>query len=737
MICQTIAEGLWLSYAKSSGAKNAQLSRNDTRTDARTAMAPNLTPTTPGNFFGSLSNEVSEDDLLRWTKDIPYPAIPCDESSHIRLVQLKPGRRNEDVSVQIVPVPFNEAPTYEAISYAWGEVNVTEPVSVNGVKCRIPVNLLAFFRQRQSMPDQSPLWIDALCIDQTNPADKKAQILHMAKIYCRCTQFTIWLGEESETSALAVNALTRIGKMERVDHFFELKGRARSAIIEFLNRSWWTRVWIVQEVAMAADPGVARILCGKRELRWLTMARAAFHLKDIADFHTDADMDVNPLLELTLTLESARHRHNDTNIIDGPTLLDLLVQNRDRKASDPRDKVFALLGLLRNHEWQVQIQPDYHISWAELYRKVVVAEVQTTWSLNVLRYCNPPRDIGLDESSWAPDWSRVSRRRLLKGPPEHRKYCAAADFVADEAFFLGRTLTTKGLLIDTIRSSFPLPQVGYLDVLSQIGLLKAISECKVSLLASNFREDTSPYGDADAQCEALWRTIFLDRFKACSDYGLRGSASNQSASRRGSMEPVPADWRPQLPKRESSKSSHVRAFSIGNVSHTSHHDWLPHTSEGWRARDPKRWPRWTLECDKKAISAAMLQVDSPFDLTSHPFNFFVPDMYQHRRAKNEDVQSYHAFFKEDEKDILSYHIDRALFITEKGYVGLGPDRCKALDFVAVIAGADVPFVMESRAVSKKDAFCLIGEAYVHGAMHGEAVRSIEEGKDAWKHIVLR
>jgi hypothetical protein len=49
----------------------------------------------------------------------------------------------------------------------------------------------------------------------------------------------------------------------------------------------------------------------------------------------------------------------------------------------------------------------------------------------------------------------------------------------------------------------------------------------------------------------------------------------------------------------------------------------------------------------------------------------------------------------------------------------------------------VPFVLEPRAVSKRDAFYLIGEAYVHGAMHGEAVRSIEEDRESWKHIVLR
>ena len=696
-----------------------------------------LTPSTPTNFFGLLGREVSEDDLLRWTRNIPYPQIPCDQTS-IRLVHLERARRNKDVVVHIVPILFAEAPAYEAISYAWGEVNVTEPINVNGVSCQIPVNLLAFFRQRQSMLDQRPLWIDALCIDQTNPGDKKAQILHMAKIYNKCTQFTIWLGEESDTSAIAVNALMRIGLMDHVDDFFELKGRARNAILDFLRRSWWTRVWIVQEVAMAANPGVARIMCGRSQLPWLVMAKAAHHLQHIADFHTDADIDVNPLLELTLTLEQARHRHNDANILEGPTLLDLLVQNRDRQASDPRDKVFALLGLLRNHEWQIQIQPDYRISWAELYRKVVVAEVQSTWSLNILRYCNPPRDIGLEESSFAPDWSKMTRRKLLKAPSSHKRYSASGAYVADDVLFTGRSLVTKGVLVDVIHASFPLPQVIYSDVFCQIALLKAISDCKRILLELASGHDSNPYGNIDAKCEALWRTVFLDHFETSGDSKLLAPVQLQGTSRRSSMEAVPSGWRPQIPKRESEKSHHLRAVSISNISHTSHHDWLLDVPSSWRPKQPKRWPHGTAEVDKAAIGIALLDLRSPFDLASHPFNFYVPDVYQHCRAKNEpDVQGYHAFPKDTEKEILSFHVDRALFVTEKGFVGLGPGRSGAGDVVAVLAGADVPFVLESRASSKKDGYCLIGEAYVHGAMHGEAVRTIDDGEEAWKHIILK
>lgn len=698
-----------------------------------------LTQTTPNNFFGSLGNEVSEDDLLKWTKDIPYPAVPNDGSSHIRLVLLEPGKRNKDVTVQIVSVLFAEAPAYEAISYAWGAVSITEPISVNGLSCQIPVNLLAFFRQRQSrLLDRSPLWIDALCIDQTSPADKKAQITHMAKIYNRCTQFTIWLGEESETSAIAVNTLTRIGSMEKIDPFFELKGRARSSIIEFLKRSWWTRVWIVQEVAMAANPGVARMMCGKHKLLWIHMARAALHLKDITDFHTDADIDVNPLLELTLTLERARHRQNDANTLDAPTLLDLLVQNRYRKATDPRDKVFALLGLLRNHQWRVQIELDYRMSWTELYRKVVVYEVQTTWSLNILRYSNPERQQGLDESSWSPDWSQIPCRRLLRAPLGRRPYTASADFVADPdgAHFTGRTLTTKTVLLGVIQGSFPLPSLVPTDVVSRISLLMAISECKRHLLELASKEGATPYGNIDGQCEALWRTLFLDHFESGADGRFLAPAS--PVSRQKSIEPIPSGWKPQLPKRDLSKSSHVRAYSSGSISHTSHHDWLPVVPCSWRLKDPKRWPRGIAENDKPRIWAVLSRLETSFDLAAHPFNFYVPDVYQHHRAKNEpDVQGHKAFFKEQEKEILTFHVDRALFVTEKGYIGLGPGRCKTGDVVAVLAGADVPFVLEPRAASRNNACSLVGEAYVHGFMHGEAVRSIEAGESDWEHIVVR
>lgn len=65
-------------------------------------------------------------------------------------------------------------------------------------------------------------------------------------------------------------------------------------------------------------------------------------------------------------------------------------------------------------------------------------------------------------------------------------------------------------------------------------------------------------------------------------------------------------------------------------------------------------------------------------------------------------------------------IDRVMFVTEKGYLGLGPARTEVADKVSLIAGAHVPFVLREGA----SGWILVGEAYVHGIMYGEACRGL-------------
>lgn len=84
-------------------------------------------------------------------------------------------------------------------------------------------------------------------------------------------------------------------------------------------------------------------------------------------------------------------------------------------------------------------------------------------------------------------------------------------------------------------------------------------------------------------------------------------------------------------------------------------------------------------------------------------------------------------------------LHRRLFVTRKGYLGLGPHGTSEGDLVCVLRGAQVPFVMREQTTpgrvpgtfwKREKISCeLVGEAYVHGIMDGEVWTSLQTGKD--------
>jgi len=95
-----------------------------------------------------------------------------------------------------------------------------------------------------------------------------------------------------------------------------------------------------------------------------------------------------------------------------------------------------------------------------------------------------------------------------------------------------------------------------------------------------------------------------------------------------------------------------------------------------------------------------------------------------------EVSMFVAIFQEpwDPKPRETFHreykntlMERSIFRTQEGYLGLGPYITQPGDLVCVLFGLNVPYVL--RAVN--EGFLLIGECYVHGVMHGE---KLEEGR---------
>ncbi|RYN46187.1 hypothetical protein AA0118_g12621 [Alternaria tenuissima] len=191
----------------------------------------------------------------------------------------------------------------------------------------------------------------------------------------------------------------------------------RSHLFEALRRfmhapftPWWTRIWVVQEVTV---PRYVVVAYGTISTPWRTFAVAAksYHYHSnrcckgaIQRLPPDQQKVINDSFNKISSIDRLRYsqrNHNaDANSIG---LLDLLTQFRDRKASDPRDKVYALLSMTHTPEGRAPLTPDYSLSEKKVFLHATLESIYTTKSLSVFS-TELGRKFRSDLPSWVPDW---------------------------------------------------------------------------------------------------------------------------------------------------------------------------------------------------------------------------------------------------------------------------------------------------------------------------------------------
>lgn len=105
-----------------------------------------------------------------------------DSSQYIRLLEILPrqGRCYEnatltDIHFKMTVVNTSQMPEYEALSYTWGQGFANQAIYLNDELFCVKNNLFAFLQDyRRRALDKAPklLWVDAICIDQTNEHEK-------------------------------------------------------------------------------------------------------------------------------------------------------------------------------------------------------------------------------------------------------------------------------------------------------------------------------------------------------------------------------------------------------------------------------------------------------------------------------------------------------------------------------------------------------------------------------------
>ncbi|WPJ64063.1 hypothetical protein SMAC4_13733 [Sordaria macrospora] len=301
--------------------------------------------------------------------------------SHIRLLQLLPSK-NKDAAIRCklfcTALDSKGTRPYEALSYVWGSEAKPCSISING--CDLPVgeNLYAALVHLRDHSIERTIWIDAICINQDDEEEKGQQVQSMAKIYAKASGVIVWLGEEAAGNDQALEEIRIAAKRDQAPEEIrigtELSTRRldnKARILILLQRSWFQRIWVLQEVAAARH---ILIKSGSAEIDGFVFCSGlkALNLSN----ELPADLWAR-ILSVTYLIRGAIFRpkyvtnQSDNFSLDIRPLGELIEMYYTREATDRRDKVYALLGMSSDNTTAAGLFADYEISWKQLFNKLI------------------------------------------------------------------------------------------------------------------------------------------------------------------------------------------------------------------------------------------------------------------------------------------------------------------------------------------------------------------------------
>jgi hypothetical protein len=322
----------------------------------------------------------------------------------IRLLELLPGLNHEKICCQIYTVSLNDHPHYHALSYVWGDPKVTDFISVNGQDIPVTTNLKAALLHLRVSTRIIRLWIDAVYINQADIPERNQQVQIMHHIYSSAYCVYAWLGEETEGSTIAMHLLEDLSGQYK-DHIIApdaplpLPGDLGlwKLLIDLLERPFWTRGWIFQEIVLARK---VIFFCGRRSVEWKIFELSLDRLEVWARRMVFGSRSEAINQAVSFRIISVDWEKPGLQI-RFPDLLHK--QTRFRSLSDPRDVVYSVIGLARDISPGI-IEPDYSKSVQSVYQSVTRSVIEDTGRLDMLSHTllhlNAP-----GSPSWVRDWT--------------------------------------------------------------------------------------------------------------------------------------------------------------------------------------------------------------------------------------------------------------------------------------------------------------------------------------------
>ncbi|KAG4440837.1 hypothetical protein IFR05_003650 [Cadophora sp. M221] len=352
-----------------------------------------------------------------------YPALD-KSSSKIRLIHLQPRSRGDKITCRLCIADLNDDDLkYEALSYEWGEKDTSRIILVNGEEFPVRENLwwaLTYLREDNA---ERVFWIDALCIDQSDERERNHQVSLMTQVYSRASRVVAWLGKDGQDDLMQVAKFIDILEEESelndlvkddeargfLPHFLPSVGPRSTTAASFwsvpvnmlngsaprrlneddhrrgweawdniCHRSYWSRLWILQELILA---GILVLRCGNVELdresthrifdRTRTQRPPSSEPKPDRLAQDGLDYSSHSVIPLRIHQRRTRMFLNPDR--PGNTFTTLVGQfliYRKAQCADVRDRIFGLLGISPQC-CRDNIPVDYGISTIDLALSVI------------------------------------------------------------------------------------------------------------------------------------------------------------------------------------------------------------------------------------------------------------------------------------------------------------------------------------------------------------------------------
>ncbi|KAK1238236.1 hypothetical protein MKX08_002815 [Trichoderma sp. CBMAI-0020] len=310
-----------------------------------------------------------------------FSHVPLSTNGHhIRLVKIKAVQDHgaNELMLDLAVHQFTDNIAYNAVSYEWGNAEAAAQIQINNQAVSIRQNLHDFLEiLSQSSYKDEWLFIDAICIDQGNILERNAQVQRMGDIYRQARVVLVWLGPATPESDFIFDMCETHAVSVENDPLAAIswEGEIGDALDTIYQRSYWTRLWIIQELLLAKS---IIFFCGSKLTTWSVFRRLPRSVKGIFYEGGFTGMDIKlgstPRGRHARSLLGALEKRTSKKEQTEQQLYKLVVDFGNAKCLDNRDRVFGLLGLAGQKSTERQsldVLADYSAEPSELFVRLL------------------------------------------------------------------------------------------------------------------------------------------------------------------------------------------------------------------------------------------------------------------------------------------------------------------------------------------------------------------------------